>query len=629
MNDAGLRRLLERATAQPPADLEARVFRARRHPWRWTAAAAAVVLVAGVVGWSLAGEPEPGRAVTHEPPPTAGLGVHPIGTATGRVATWLPEGFRETARDAQRTTWTGKSGDTITVGLDAGLDAGQRSPEFSGREVFAPGGYAAEASITDDQVHLRWCNGSSCALDAKGVSELDALRVAVGIASRGRVERSSSSTTVATPDVLGRPINFAQQPLDDAGLRTRVVFGAPAGPGTEEFVLSQAPAAGGRLAAEGFVTLVVGAQEKYDGFEAVRDGGEVVGWVDTRLSKVDGPQPVVSFRKEERLQGYLIPGRGFRWLDELALGSTDIPATESVDAPGARGVALGHGSLWVARQRPEGPWVLERRDPVTGGLGTTIDVPGIVRAVVVGDDMVAAFGGSDGAYPEGGVAIIDPASNQVLGTYGWDGGAIVSPYFGVATDDAIWVTDAVRDQVVRFQRSASGAIEMRRFPVSGQPTMIAATPSGTVWVQQSMTGRVAHLDGRSGSLLSTAELPGILAADGLALWSGDGERTVAFDTVALEQGAVSAAEGARLPVRAGALVVDGDGVWLAPLGGGLQRWLRADFDDATPKPRASLGPDTGAAPWSFAAVDGSLWFVTLDGLSKWTPSIDDLAKPAR
>jgi hypothetical protein len=616
MSDTGLRRLLERATAEPPADLEARVFRARRHPWRWTAAAAAVVLVAGVVGWSLARESRDEVGLVSEPP-SAQFAIRPIGE-TGFVATWLPGGFEETSRDAKSTTWSNSEGDSITVGIGRELQVPKIGTEA---EPLGPG-YAAERGAASGRQWLVWCNGESCSVETSGVSRLDAVRVAVGLAARDRLRPRSETGDTEVPNLVGQWSRF----IDSAGFRVHLVFRTDRSD-REEYVVEQHPAAGTQAARGSTITLEVGAQARYPGFEPVRSNGHLVGWMDERFADIEGPKPVVSFVKEERLQGYLIPGEGFVWIDELFdRRDRDVPRTVDVYAPGARGLAIAHGSLWVARGDANGAWLLERRDLVTGMLSVSIDIPGVVRGVVAGKDVVAVYGGGDGAYPEGGVAIIDPSSNTVIGTYGWDGGVIVSPYFGVATDEAIWVTDAVRNQVVRFRRNGSGAIEMRRYPVSGQPTMIAAMPDGSVWVQRSLAGKIVHLDGQSGSVLANVDLPGFLAADGTALWSTDGERTVEFDTVVLVQGALSAAQGARLPVRAGALAVDADGVWLAPFEGGLQRWLRTDFEDAAPQPRAMLGPGTGAAPWSLAAIDGSLWFVTLDGLTRWTPSADDLAK---
>jgi outer membrane protein assembly factor BamB len=117
MNDAGLRRLLERATVEPPADLEARVFRARRHPWRWTAAAAALVLVAGALGWSLAREP--GDEVT------AGLAPSCVADEDGPgslVSLSVASGSeRWSRRVGHRTSAAQHDGVIAAVGKDGGL----------------------------------------------------------------------------------------------------------------------------------------------------------------------------------------------------------------------------------------------------------------------------------------------------------------------------------------------------------------------------------------------------------------------------------------------------------------------------------------------------------------------------
>ena len=304
MSDAGFRRMLERATAEPPADLEARVFRAARHPWRWTAVAAAVVLVAAGLAWSVARRDSTKVGLTTDQG-VPSIGMHPVGDGS-TVATWLPAGFRETVRDPSHTTWRGPKGATITW---------VSQPSWGpcavpcAREPFAPG-YAAERQQLSDGARLVWCNGGSCGLEVHGVSELDAVRVAVGLVSRDRL----------SPDGTQLPEGLVVQETRPATDRNnyvyRFVFDETA-TGEEEQLLSQLPFLYPAPPPASIVTLTVGAAASYEGFEPVRSEGQLVGWIDSRLASASGPKPVVSFLKEDRLQGYVLPGRGFVWADRL------------------------------------------------------------------------------------------------------------------------------------------------------------------------------------------------------------------------------------------------------------------------------------------------------------------------
>jgi hypothetical protein len=322
MNDAGLRRLLERATVEPPADLEARVFRARRHPWRWTAAAAAVVLVAGVVGWSLAREPSDEVRLVSEPPAEQ-LAIRPIGE-TDFVATWLPPAFSETDRDVTSTTWSNPEGDSITVGMGRVLQV-PKIGTFP--EPLGPG-YAAERGAASGRQWLVWCNGGSCSVETSGVSETDTLRVAVGVVPKHRLippEEPLGGETYPVPSLTG---GAAPKPYPPAGpFPLRYLFRA-AGASNTDVVLEQNLGAGVMYHATR-LKLVVGAPTTWDGFQPLTAGDEIIGWMDNRIVPLDGPTPVVAPFGDSMLQGYLIPGEGFVWLDELFADRDVAPTTST------------------------------------------------------------------------------------------------------------------------------------------------------------------------------------------------------------------------------------------------------------------------------------------------------------
>lgn len=303
----------------------------------------------------------------------------------------------------------------------------------------------------------------------------------------------------------------------------------------------------------------------------------------------------------------------------------------SIDALGVRGVAVSGDSLWAAREQQvsEGgtvrpSWVLERRDTSTGDVAATIPMPGVVRGVVASGDVVAAFGGGDGAYPQGGVAIVDARRNHVIATYGWDAGPAVSPYRAAATGDAIWVTDAT-GHLLKFSTNRNGNPMEVTWDLDGQPTDIVALSDGSIWVWRSQKQLLSRVDPERGIVTNSYSwCCGLFAADGDQIWTSDGDRLIELNPELLAEG-LSVAEGARLPVHATAVVPDHDGLWVAAEDNAVQRWSRHDFTASQPQPSAAIDTDTDLAPWALAAHDGAAWFVTNRGLARWRPADTALA----
>lgn len=245
--------------------------------------------------------------------------------------------------------------------------------------------------------------------------------------------------------------------------------------------------------------------------------------------------------------------RRVRTVDQPSVPSG--PALTLIDAPGVRGVAVSGDALWVTREqhvseagtvRPT--WALERRDSTTGDLTVTIPMPGVVHGVVASGDVVAAFGGGDGAEPQGGAAIVDARRNHVIAAYGWDAEPAVAPYRAAATADAIWVADAT-GHVLKFSTNPKVA-EVTTWDLDGQPTDIVALGDGSIWVWQSQEQLLSRFDPERGVVTdSYSWCCGLFAADGDKIWTSDGDRLIELSPQLLAQG-ISVSEGTRLPVHA-------------------------------------------------------------------------------
>jgi DNA-binding beta-propeller fold protein YncE len=287
-----------------------------------------------------------------------------------------------------------------------------------------------------------------------------------------------------------------------------------------------------------------------------------------------------------------------------------------VPLSGALDLAIAFDSVWVATERIGSQrieWAVQRLEVVTARVLATIPVPGVIRRVSVGAGHVWAYGGGDGAEPNGGIAAIDPASNRIDASFGWI--QPFGPYDMTFTGDTAWVTSSGADEVLRLRFSGSH-LAVSPVRVGHQPTDVVATADGTVWVWNSLDGTISGIDPKAGRVRATYPWrTGLLAGDGHFVWADGGGQLVQLTPDLLAQG-VSVAEGARIPVKAISAVPDDLGVWVAS-SNSLARYLRRSLaSDGQPVFEHSTSGDVRA----LAATAKSAWFITagFDGVSRWS-----------
>jgi hypothetical protein len=293
-----------------------------------------------------------------------------------------------------------------------------------------------------------------------------------------------------------------------------------------------------------------------------------------------------------------------------------------IPVAGAKAVAVSGGALWVSTMRGASGrvvWAVQRFEPESGRLVATIAVPGVVQWVSVGEGLVWAWGGGDGAEPNGGIAAIDPASNRVVATYGWD--RPFAPQSVAFAGGNAWVSSALEDQLLRL-RVAGPHLQVDRVRVGRQPTVLVATAGSTLWVWNSSSGTLSDVDAAAMRVTATYQWPwGLYQADGHTIWADDGTRLVQLTPDLLADG-VSVALGARLGVRAGAVSVDAGGLWVVDFGRTvLSRYARRSIEAGLLDPAARLAV-SGQVEALAAGPADSLWFTTTSGDSvfHWTPA---------
>jgi len=222
--------------------------------------------------------------------------------------------------------------------------------------------------------------------------------------------------------------------------------------------------------------------------------------------------------------------------------------TESADLAGTSVLATEE-SVFSAHTGPGGGEIL-RFDPVTLAVSDVIETPNPVRKMAVGFGSLWAVGGGDGAFPEGGIARVDLATNTVVATIGRPA---LTPTDVAVGPDAVWVADGQSGGVLRIDPATNAITE----EVAGSPYLpsTSATDGDGVWVIGSSD---VHLSRPNGGRVETVA-------------------NSALENVSAEE--ISVADGT---------------LWIAQFSGPLVRWQPAiDYDDcasATQNPD-SLGAD--------------------------------------
>jgi sugar lactone lactonase YvrE len=246
---------------------------------------------------------------------------------------------------------------------------------------------------------------------------------------------------------------------------------------------------------------------------------------------------------------------------------------------GARQVATGDdgtegGGIWALTDGTDTAASADSADvvgfdPATGRVLHRYTVPGPVDYVSVGLGYVWAYGGGDGG--SGNLSVIDrvdPKTGHVDTLQIHGKGAPSSMGFA---SQAAYVTLAVADQVARVS-GVGGPLKLSQVvTVPGQPESLTVAMDGTVWVEESLAKKWAHLDVADGHLriLSTVDWPGRifgLASAGY-LWTADSpDRVVELDPTKLSAG-VSVAYGDRVrtagPVSAVVAPTPSGGLYVA------------------------------------------------------------------
>jgi hypothetical protein len=278
-------------------------------------------------------------------------------------------------------------------------------------------------------------------------------------------------------------------------------------------------------------------------------------------------------------------------------------------------VATDHVRLWGIGPTPAGQLRLAALDLKTGEATQEVVLP-------VSSASWAAFGtgylwvgqAADGAEPEGSLTAVDAETLEVVATIS------LSSYAAAFSGDTAVVTSGSGDTVA-LVRVVDGAFEIRTVDIGDQPTNVAVSRSGDVWVQQA-GGTLAQVDVQAARVERRVPWEGYLITGAEAELSLD-DAVLAVDSdqrvVEVEPGRYADAPDARIRLRskfaspAAADVIDGvlwasgrDGVDAFPLG--------ASDSFSTPK-RDS---------YSLAVINQVAYFVAGGGgggLWRWQPGV--------
>jgi YVTN family beta-propeller protein len=163
--------------------------------------------------------------------------------------------------------------------------------------------------------------------------------------------------------------------------------------------------------------------------------------------------------------------------------------------------------VWVANQ---GDDTVNRIDPVSGNVTTTVQVGGLPDGIAVGPHAVWVANGQDGT-----VTRIDPATGQPSGPIFVGAGPA-----GIAvTPSAVWVANSLDLSVMKLDPATGRMTALIR--VGDGPNAIAAAKDG-VWVSDEFDATLAHIDPGTGQVrkIFVGSSPHGLALTSSGVWVG-------------------------------------------------------------------------------------------------------------
>ena len=229
------------------------------------------------------------------------------------------------------------------------------------------------------------------------------------------------------------------------------------------------------------------------------------------------------------------------------------------------GVAIGEdGDIWVINQDDS---TVSRIDQETGELATTESTLGIPTGVATGEGAVwitNGFGSQSGPQ----VVMLDPTDDSVDIAFASDNAKAI-----VVAFDGIWLADAERDRVLRYDPGNPPA-EPTEIPMDDDEIAHAAPrflavggdAANGIWVVNELGGTVMRIDPDTNEVVDrlTVDSPTAVAADDGGVWvtSEANDRVQRFDpmdsTTLVTLDAVD-----RIPDGPTAIAIGADGVWVA------------------------------------------------------------------
>lgn len=192
-------------------------------------------------------------------------------------------------------------------------------------------------------------------------------------------------------------------------------------------------------------------------------------------------------------------------------------------------VAAGFGSIWATPRQGahSGATWVDRLNRDTGKRITRVSLPGPVTAVAAGAGFVWTLGWIDAG--QSAVSAINPTTYAVST---WQITALDGAPQGIAfAHGSAWVTFRLRDQVWRLTPTTNG-IAKTVLKVTGEPTDIAATGNGALWLTRTVHGRqvltAMTVNGKHARLGRSVDWPGDVfsAAGKNLLWASFGPHTL-------------------------------------------------------------------------------------------------------